>query len=153
MRSIAILGVGAVCAVAAFALFFVVYDTSEREHRTLCARNASFVVDIADTPELRTKGLSGTPMLKEGAGMLFVFPSPGMYGFWMNDMQYSLDIMWLDSAMRVVYALENIAPETFPEVFTNPVPAQYVLEVPAGTMQRYGIQEGDVVGPCVPRTF
>ena len=151
MRRIALCSVAMGCVAVVSVLFFVEYDTSEREHRTLCVRNASFAVDVADTLELRTKGLSGTTALNEGAGMLFVFPSLGMYGFWMNDMQYSLDIIWLDSAMRVVYALESIAPETFPEVFTNSVPAQYVLEVPAGTMQRYGIQEGDMVGPCAPR--
>src|SRR5690242_15708811 len=54
-------------------------------------------VKKADTPAKQQQGLSGTASLPLDQGMLFIFPKDGTYAFWMKDMNYSLDIIWIDS--------------------------------------------------------
>ena len=86
-------------------------------------------VRIADSLAERAQGLSGTAALAPDEGMLFVFERAGMYGFWMKDMYYPIDIIWLNDELRPVGITKNISPDTFPTVFYPPVPVRYVLEV------------------------
>ncbi len=106
-----------------------------------------FKLEIADTDRLRTQGLSGRDGLRQGEGMLFVFERPGTYGFWMKDMLFSIDIIWLDGRFRVIYLEKNVSPDTYPEVLTPPSRALYVLEVPSGTVQELGIVKGMELEP------
>src|SRR3989338_1806519 len=78
------------------------------------------------------QSLSGRSGLAEGEGMLFVFPQDGKYGFWMKDMRFSIDILWLNASGMVVYMAQNVSPDSFPKSFESDVPARYVLELPAG---------------------
>ena|SRR3989344_1658143 len=101
-------------------------------------------VDIADSPEEREQGLSGKEGLAENEGMLFVFEEDGRYGFWMKDMLFSIDIIWLSKEGRIVDVLENAAPESYPEYsFLPNVAARYVLELPAGFAKTYNVKIGD----------
>ena len=97
-------------------------------------------VQIADTKELRTRGLSWNPeKLPYNEGMLFVFDGSGTRSMWMLGMQFNLDIIWFDENANVV-AIEKNVPlcETTIEVVAcreNGVSgdnAKYVLEVTAG---------------------
>lgn len=101
-------------------------------------------VEIADTVERRQAGLSGRVSLPQGAGMLFVFETEGVYGFWMVNMRFPLDIIWFDSGRRVVYMLEEVPPcgGSCPTYTPNQV-ARYVLEVNAGFIQSHGVALGD----------
>ncbi len=92
-----------------------------------------FLVEIADTEEKRTQGLSGREFLKGNEGMIFVFPESDYYGFWMKDMRFPIDIIWLDENFSVIGITEHVSPETFPNVFYPPEPVRFVLEVSAGT--------------------
>lgn len=93
-------------------------------------------VQIADTPETRQQGLSGFKKLEPDEGMLFVFDEPGIYPFWMKDMQFSIDILWLrkitEQEYRIVHIEQGVSPETFPQSFVSPDLADAVLEVPSG---------------------
>ena len=102
---------------------------------------------VADTETLREKGLSGREGLAPNEGMLFVFGEDGRYSFWMKDMQFSIDILWLTSEGKVVYIQHNLSPETYPATYRSPTPARYVLELPAGFAQSHGIHVGDTVSP------
>jgi len=102
-------------------------------------------VTIVDTPEARTKGLSGQGGLAEDEGMLFVFERDGKHSFWMKDMQFSIDILWISSAMRVVDIETRVSPQSYPKSFTPDSPARYVLEVPAGYTEKHGVKEGDML--------
>lgn len=99
-------------------------------------------VILADTPAKRTRGLSGTDGLAEGEGMLFIFPEDGLYGFWMKDMRFAIDIIWLDSAWEVVDVAESVSPDSYPASFSPSKPARYVLEVPAGFAKSHNIALG-----------
>ncbi len=100
---------------------------------------------IADSPEERQLGLSGTTMLPSDVVKLFVFDAENKWSFWMKDMLYSIDIIWINSDAEVVTIKESVAPETFPESFTPTDPAKYVIETVAGFSREHGIVPGTKV--------
>ena len=77
--------------------------------------------------------------------MLFKYDEPGIYGIWMKDMKFAIDVIWLDGGYRVIKIAENVRPDSFPKVFEPNQPALYVLEVNAGFAARNGIKAGDKV--------
>ncbi|MBI5457929.1 DUF192 domain-containing protein [Candidatus Kaiserbacteria bacterium] len=111
--------------------------------RTIQLHGQTVRVSVADTEVARERGLSDRPGLAADEGMLFVFPRDGKYGFWMKDMHFSIDIMWLSADQQVVYMAQNISPDTYPQVFRPNVLARYVLELPAGYAKEYTVTVGD----------
>jgi uncharacterized membrane protein (UPF0127 family) len=109
---------------------------------------ASIKVDLALTPREQEQGLSGRTELKENSGMLFVFSQPGKYNFWMKDMNFPIDIIWIGGDMRVVYIKKNASPLLYPELY-GPGPddanAKYVLEVVDGFSEKNNLKVGDRV--------
>lgn len=91
-----------------------------------------FEVSIADSEEERSQGLSGVPRLPSQTGKLFIFENPGMYGFWMKDMNFTLDIVWIDESLTIVGIAHGATPESYPEVFFPPKAVTYVLEINSG---------------------
>ena len=105
-------------------------------------------VEIADTPLERSRGLSGRPYLDENRGMLFVFDQPGIHHFWMPEMHFSIDFVWIDAEKRIIGITENVPPladAAYPLWYAPPAPARYVLEVNAGFSRRHNIQIDDFV--------
>jgi uncharacterized membrane protein (UPF0127 family) len=103
-------------------------------------------VEVADTPERMARGLSGRSELAEGRGMIFPYARPARQGFWMVDMRFDIDIVWIRADRIVDLTLE--APHDPPgelPVYRPREPADLVLEVPAGTSQRMGWRIGDRV--------
>jgi uncharacterized membrane protein (UPF0127 family) len=124
------------------AAFTTVYGFNESR---LVIASASLFVDIADTPEERKRGLSGLENLKPGTGLYFKFDYPDFHGIWMKDMNFPIDIIWLDSSQRVVDIKKGASPDSYPEVFVPNREAMYVLEVPAGFVESEGIKVRDQV--------
>lgn len=121
---------------------------------SLFARNTQAVVRIADipiqvaiadTPAERVQGLSGRAQLAENTGLLLVFPNADHHGIWMKDMNFPIDVLWLNGGGRIVDIAHDVGPETFPTVFRPDAPAQYILEVNANFAEIFGIKIGDVV--------
>lgn len=102
-------------------------------------------VTIADTQEARAQGLSGRASLARNEGMLFVFDADGQYGFWMKDMLFAIDILWLNKDGEILYIVESAMPQSYPEAFVPPTPARLVLELPAGWVRTHGVSIGDKV--------
>lgn len=102
-------------------------------------------VRIADTDKTRQQGLSGFSILPLKQGMLFVFPQMGKYDFWMKDMNFPIDIIWLDKNGVIVDRVINLDPESYPKTFVSKDNAQYVLEIPAHTADKYGLTVGEKV--------
>jgi uncharacterized membrane protein (UPF0127 family) len=76
---------------------------------------------------------------------LFAFGSEGEHSIWMKDMNYAIDIIWVEKSGRIVHLKENATPESYPESFASPKPAWYVIEAPAGFVAKQGIEIGDEV--------
>lgn len=102
-------------------------------------------VELALTKRAHMLGLSIKENLPEGEGMLFIFPKSGEYSFWMKDMKFPIDIIWIDENRRVVFIQPNAKPESYPATFTPEDDALYVLEVSAGFSQKNNLKVGDKV--------
>jgi len=99
---------------------------------------------LADTNATRVQGLSDVDTLHMNGGLLIAFDSNNTHGIWMKDMNFSLDLIWLNSDKKVVYIVKNAPPENPARtVYTPKDPALYVLELPAGSVQKAGIKTGD----------
>ncbi len=92
------------------------------------------------------KGLGGHKPLAENRGMLFVFPKEDYYQFWMKDMQFSIDIIWINQGKIVDIKEKAPIPTThYLERYRPEAPAKYVLEIGAGLAEKYGFKVGDAV--------
>ncbi len=99
---------------------------------TIIVAGKTITIELADTPAERQKGLSGRQALPAGHGLLFVFDTPGYHSFWMKDMNFPIDIFWLDENYQIVDSWLNALPESYPEARSSKVPAKYVLETNVG---------------------
>ncbi len=101
--------------------------------------------EIADTGPLRERGLSYRQGLNPETGMLFVYDDASVRSFWMYEMRFCLDILWITDG-RLVGAAQGACPaatagEDIPR-FRSPEAVQYVLEVEAGWMAANGVAVG-----------
>jgi hypothetical protein len=94
--------------------------------------NKAFDLEIADTKEKMDKGLSGRASLATSTGLLFVFDKPGVYSFWMKEMNFPIDIIWLDKNKKILGVTKNLSPSSYPQVFYSPTSTSYALEVNTG---------------------
>jgi uncharacterized membrane protein (UPF0127 family) len=99
-------------------------------------------VRVANTDKTRELGLSYFKTLAKNEGMLFSFPQLGIYPFWMKDMNFPLDIIWIDENSIIVDRVISVDPSSYPNSFIPQHAAQYVLEIPAGTADQYGLIVG-----------
>lgn len=107
---------------------------------------AKLQVEIADTEKELEYGLSGRTSIASNEGMLFVMPTMGQYGFWMKDMKFPLDIVWISDEGRVVNIVENALPSSYPKkTFKNDAFAKYVLEMKAETARKSGLYLGTAI--------
>lgn len=125
--------------VVALAVFFVLNS----KPATINIAGQNIKIDIARTNAEKEQGLSGRVSLAEDSGMLFVFDKSGKYSFWMKDMNFPIDMIWLDQDLKVVYIQENATPESYPESFGPNENANYVLEVVAGFSEKNNLKVGD----------
>jgi uncharacterized membrane protein (UPF0127 family) len=99
-------------------------------------------VEIAKTPQERERGLMQRPALPEGSGMIFLFDNERARGFWMKNTPMALDIFFVNADSQIVRVAKNTTPYST-ERIESEAPAQFVVEVPAGYADRFGIVAGD----------
>lgn len=97
----------------------------------------------AISEEDKIKGLGVFEKIEENKGMIFIYENQGIYGFWMKNMKFPIDIIWIDENKKIIDITKSVSPETFPEVFKPKAPAKYILEVNAGFADENNIKEGD----------
>lgn len=102
-------------------------------------------VSVAKTWPERIKGLSGTPYLPDNLVKLFIFDTPAFHSIWMKDMQYEIDIIWVDIENKINHIEENVTPDSYPNLFVPEYPALYVIETVAGFVEKNKISIGDTV--------
>jgi uncharacterized membrane protein (UPF0127 family) len=99
-------------------------------------------IEIADNENTRQMGLMFRRHLAMNQGMLFIFPFQEEQSFWMKNTRISLDMIFVNSAQEIVTIRRNTTPYS-EESYTSTAPAQYVVEVPAGFADRFGVNVGD----------
>lgn len=129
-------------------LLYILTGKNEGLPRSSCkVGSKTFQVEVADTPSRRMRGLSFRESLPAGNGMLFVFPFAAKNGFWMKDMNFALDFIWMSDG-KVVSIDRNIPPPakgtslTALPIYYPASPVMYVLELNAGEAE--SVQQGDV---------
>lgn len=115
---------------------------SAQDRTTLRLGDGVFQAKILEKSAERVRGLSGTDRLPEANAMLFVFTDDAEHSIWMKDMNYNIDIVWLNKDKKVVHIRRDIAPSTYPDRFSSPVPARYVIEFVSGTVGAKNIRIG-----------
>jgi uncharacterized protein len=104
-----------------------------------------FSVEMATTEEEKTTGLMYRKELADGKGMLFDFSPEQEVSMWMKNTYISLDMIFIRADGRILRIAENTEPLSTKIIPSNGL-AKGVLEVIAGTAQKYGIKPGDRVG-------
>ncbi len=107
--------------------------------------------EVVDTPATREKGLSGKASLCESCGMLFDFnTAQNKYpSFWMKDMLFLIDIIWINHEKEIVQIDKAVEPppsgtkDSNLKLYQSPEPIEYVLEVNAGFTDQNGVEVGD----------
>jgi uncharacterized protein len=122
-------------------LFFL--SIKEKDVLRIKIGEETLTVYLAKTTQEKSKGLSGIKRLEEVEGMLFIFEEEATPFFWMKDMNFPIDIIWINSEKEVIEITENISPETYPKTFSPEKPVKYVLEVDAKWCEEKNIQIGD----------
>jgi len=105
-------------------------------------------VEVANTDELRNKGLSVRSKMNDDEGMLFIFDKKDtMPTFWMKNMEFPIDILWIKNG-KVVQIHKNVpipakgTPDSKLKIYSPNTPIDYVLEVSGGYCDKNVVLEG-----------
>lgn len=100
----------AVGIIGAITILYILFSKNKSEElpwQSYQIGSTTIKVQVADTVKTRMDGLSGREKLKDDEGMLFIFPFSGKHGFWMKDMNFNLDIIWI-KGNKIVGISENV---------------------------------------------
>ena len=123
------------------------------EKTTISINGFNISMAIASTDEQRIRGLSGVERMSENEGMLFLFDKPSKQGFWMNKMNFPIDIIWLDSKNKVVHIEKQLEPcKLFLAcpVYNPQVDSIYVIELRSGFADDHSIKNDMTINFDVP---
>jgi uncharacterized protein len=107
---------------------------------------AKFEAEVADTNDKVQLGLSFRKSLGTDKAMLFTFANNVSGGFWMKDMKFNLDIIFVDANYKIIKIYRQLTPCT-QDLSTCPNhapgdPYRYVFEINGGLSEQFGISEG-----------
>lgn len=102
-------------------------------------------VSVADNDITRSQGLSGAIGLEQNEGKLFIYQKPEIPKFWMKDMKFPIDIIWIDEHYKIIGFEQSVQPSSYPATFSPKKPIKYVLEVNADFVSKHKIRAGDSV--------
>lgn len=112
--------------------------------KKVCFGEVCVNVEIADSEAERAKGLMFRESLPDNSGMLFVFADESKYGFWMKNMNFPLDIIWVGRDKKVIDISRNVSPcGSSCEGVVPREKAMYVLEANAGFIEANQIKIGE----------
>ncbi len=121
----------------------------DQTQHTLLIDGKPFIAEVVKTPASIQQGLSGRDSITTD-GMLFVMPTIDYHGFWMKDMKFDLDMVWIKDCQVVGVTAGVPAPapgtplESLP-TYQPPGPIDMVLEIPAQKSQAKNWAVGTVV--------
>jgi len=137
-----------ITAILAIGIFSLWYYTRHPLQTTVTVRNTTFIVDVAVTAKEKELGLGNRDSLAADHGMLFVYDHKEIFPFWMKNMRFPIDIIWIDD-QTIVDISRNVPVSDKPvrdlPIYHPSMPIDKVLELPAGTSDRVGIIIGDKI--------
>lgn len=127
------------------------FETESPSGPVVTLGSVPFRVELAITSQQRIQGLSGHPPIAPDEGMLFVFERAGRHSFWMKEMLFPLDMIWIDAECTVVHITRNAPPQAPEQALADlprygpTVPVLYVLEINAGEAESAAATVGSAV--------
>ncbi len=112
------------------------------ETRNIATHDQLLRVEVVKNEKDKIQGLSGRDCLNESSGMLFVYEVEDEYCFWMKDMKFNIDIVWLNKNQEIIDIKSQASPDSYPQSFCPQSPANYILEVEGGLAEKLGWQIG-----------
>ena len=128
-------------------VFVILFNPSENNRYVeVHVGNIKVNAEVADTFLKRTRGLMGRKSLQENEGMIFSFDTEGYYGFWMMNMEFPIDIVFISENKTVVDFMKNVQPcELVCETHRPREKTMYVLEVEANFAEKHELKIGSKV--------
>lgn len=125
-------------------------DNSAQVLQTADARLAgnSLKIWLARTHQEKAKGLMYVDSMADDQGMLFVYESPQIMSFWMKNTKIPLDLVFFTENLEINGWIKCMQPgygrpERALEHYVSELPAQYALELNAGSIERLALKHGD----------
>jgi uncharacterized membrane protein (UPF0127 family) len=127
-------------------LLFSLSACSAGAMKRVCFSGICVRAEVAESDAQKSEGLMFRDYLPPQEGMLFIFPTEDKYSFWMKNMKFSLDMIWIDRNKKIVDIKTDVPPcLDICENYTPGFKAMYVLEVNAGFVKKHKISLGDPV--------
>lgn len=120
----------------------ITFEKGQVQVRSGGGRAFSFDIEVAVTPEQQRLGLMHRAELPAGTGMLFIYKPPRRIAMWMKNTLVPLDMLFASRTGVIFYIKQNAEPLS-EDLISAPGQVGYVLELPAGTVKKLGIQAGD----------
>lgn len=127
-----------VCVLGGFYAFFSLRNQPESTHK-LRVGDTVLQLEVLGNGEF-VQGLSGRSDLPSDRAVLFDFTETATRCFWMKDMRFAIDMVWLDADKKVVAVEHEVAPESYPNEYCHE--GQYVVEWNAGMARQLGVSKG-----------
>jgi uncharacterized membrane protein (UPF0127 family) len=117
-------------------------DEHYRVDKTIRLGNHDLLAQAAVSDATQEQGLGGKKCLDANQAMLFMFNKPDYYSFWMKDMKFPIDIVWVNARKEVVQVDVNVSQKSYPKSYTPAAPSQYVIEMKANQAGKIGLASG-----------
>lgn len=133
-----------------FTYNFIFKVSLNDEKLSLNIGSKNYLLDVARTDEEKSKGLAKFDKIKDNEGMIFIFDKPGRYSFYMKDMKFNIDIIYLNEDQKVVDIFKNAQFKDYKnpydyEVYKPNYNSKFVIELKAGEIDNSGIKLGDKI--------
>jgi len=125
------------------ALLLLVLLVSCAQGPAILFEDATFALELVETPKEKEQGLMFRESLPKNQGMLFIFEDEARRMFWMKDTLIPLDMIFLNEGLEVVDVKNDVQPckkDPCPRYISKP--ARYVLEINSGLARTHGIEVG-----------
>ena|SRR3989344_1730921 len=121
---------------------------NSRKSTKVLVNGQTISVVIAKTDKEKQVGLSGKDKIGENQGMLFIFDKPDYYSFWMKEMEFSIDIIYINGN-KITTIVENAKPPSSVNdnlaIYQPSEKSDKVLELNAGSADKLKIKKGTIV--------
>ncbi|OGH08880.1 MAG: hypothetical protein A2152_02715 [Candidatus Levybacteria bacterium RBG_16_35_6] len=136
------------CGVGIFVLNIRGYNIIPTKQPVAIIKNQRIDLLITKTQQDREIGLSKYKSIPNNQGMLFSFGKQGYYSFWMKDMKFPIDIIYISND-KIVTIYPNVMPpkkgQGSPPLYNPTAPSDTVLEINANLSKKYNFKTGDKI--------
>jgi len=110
----------------------------------------NYEIYITESRENQTTGLAAFEEIKENQGMIFEFPEEDYHAFWMKNMKFDIDMIFLDQNNQVIQIFENVQKSSYKsdtdfQTYMPKLKSKFVIEIKSGETKKNGLRTGDVI--------